>query len=983
MPAFSPPPSAATACPSGRRGGGRWRRGWRALALLAALASGPLAAGPTQLPLRSYDQDGGLTTLSVTRLGLDGDGDLWVGTEMGLYRYDGLRFVDVGPDQGFAVSEVVALADGGERFWVATRAGLQYRHGQRFRTVAGATGPIRADRGQTLAPRPDGSLLLVSGRRLWRLSPRAAPEAAGWTLAPAFTPAQVRQHPSLAQVSAVFAHGDTLWMGCGQAVCRVQGERIEVFGPGQGVPAGDWRAFAATRDGSLWVRSPRALRRLPAGQSRFLDQDIPAGKGDVAASSLDMVEDPAGRLLTRDAQGLARWDGRLWEHFGTDEGIPDVGLSALARARDGSIWLGTFGRGLLHWDGYDRVENWSSRQGLGSPLTWSLARVDADHVWIAHEQGGNVIDVRDGTVHPWPLQLAPPLQARTLVTDGRGRVWVFLFDGRILRYDGTDGRTVAVSRVPDFVRTGFRDRAGRVWAAGIDGLYRVGDDGQARREAPGVIPPGMCSDLAEDDGGTLWAACSSGLYRRAPEGPWRRVDVVSAGASPEGYEHVAVAADGRVWLSSTEPGLYEGRIEGPRLRLAAVTDPLLATSRFYFLRLDRQGRVWAGGGHGVDVLDHDHWTRLTRSDGLVWNEMDHNAFLADDDGSVWLGTANGVSRLLAPDALLRSRTPQPRILSLRYGQAVLDPARAHTLAAGRPLDLRLGALGNETGRPLQFRYRLLGLDQDWIQTDTPVLRYPPLAPGRYRFQLQILDVDRRALSPLLGFGLDLRPPWWGSAWARAIAACLVLLLVAGLWRWRHRHLLARNRRLEQAVAARTAELEQEKRELERTQRQLRHQATHDELTGLPNRPAIMQELRARLAAGDPGVAVALIDIDHFKRINDRYGHLAGDQVLADLGQWLARHAPDGCRIGRYGGEEFLLLLPAADAGQALAVLHPFRQALSRAVHPRQSPSEAVTCSMGMAWAEPGTPVERLLERTDRRLYRAKGRGRDHLVADGD
>ena len=152
----------------------------------------------------------------------------------------------------------------------------------------------------------------------------------------------------------------------------------------------------------------------------------------------------------------------------------------------------------------------------------------------------------------------------------------------------------------------------------------------------------------------------------------------------------------------------------------------------------------------------------------------------------------------------------------------------------------------------------------------------------YRLEIQAIDDDHRMISPSAYFDFRIPPPWWLTWWACLLELLLLVLIVALSWRWRSRRLLRQNRRLETMVAARTVELTEEKHELELARAELYHQATHDSLTGLHNRRAILDQLAAQLEPGvraGPGLAVGLIDADHFKRINDTLGHQAGDAAL--------------------------------------------------------------------------------------------------------
>jgi diguanylate cyclase (GGDEF)-like protein len=160
-------------------------------------------------------------------------------------------------------------------------------------------------------------------------------------------------------------------------------------------------------------------------------------------------------------------------------------------------------------------------------------------------------------------------------------------------------------------------------------------------------------------------------------------------------------------------------------------------------------------------------------------------------------------------------------------------------------------------------------------------------------------------------------------------------------------------------------------------------AAFDALTGLPNRRTIMEHLRERIehvSIGNP-CAVLLIDIDHFKNVNDQLGHQAGDQCLRTVGSLIARNIRGMDRAGRIGGEEFVILMPETTSEMARAVGERLRTAIESA-DVRHADGEPVTASIGVAVASVSDTVDSLLARADRALYEAKRQGRNRVIEIG-
>lgn len=161
--------------------------------------------------------------------------------------------------------------------------------------------------------------------------------------------------------------------------------------------------------------------------------------------------------------------------------------------------------------------------------------------------------------------------------------------------------------------------------------------------------------------------------------------------------------------------------------------------------------------------------------------------------------------------------------------------------------------------------------------------------------------------------------------------------------------------------------------------QIRRLATRDDLTGLLNRRHMSELLvdeKARHDRSGLPTSVALVDIDLFKRINDQFGHAAGDAVLKGFAQTVSASLRTGDRLARWGGEEFLLLLPETDAAAALFCIERIRSHLAAVAFVPEQPDQQVTFSAGLSMLGADETVEAMIERADQAMYAAKRGGRN-------
>jgi diguanylate cyclase (GGDEF)-like protein len=326
------------------------------------------------------------------------------------------------------------------------------------------------------------------------------------------------------------------------------------------------------------------------------------------------------------------------------------------------------------------------------------------------------------------------------------------------------------------------------------------------------------------------------------------------------------------------------------------------------------------------------------------------------------------------------------ILGLEYNGQQLDLSFSPAIPSGKGvLKIHVGSTELHNEQSVVIKYHAKGLMEEWIPTTGNYVRFVSHEPRQTEFQFRLESVSGQILTQVSVVSVRVLPPWWRTSFAYLAYFLMLVGAVVEGWYWRTRHLRARHHELERLVARRTAELAEKNLTLEATRQELQIKATFDALTGLYNRGAFVEllerEMNRSRREGSP-LIFAICDIDHFKLVNDKYGHLFGDDVLVSVARRLSQTLRDYDICGRYGGEELVIMLPGMDANKAAERIQQIQVILSTEYYCVEEVCIPLTISIGFAALDPTDVLRTLLYRADKALYRAKAEGRNCVRYEG-
>ncbi|TPD89499.1 diguanylate cyclase [Stenotrophomonas maltophilia] len=973
--------------------------------LLLAVAA-PLAAQGGAPPLRDYAIDvwtsrNGLPHNSLRDIAQTPEGHLWFATWEGLVRYNGLDFTvfDRSTRPGLRDNGIGALlVDPQGGLWISDSRGNVSHRGSdgRWRVWE-----HRPDTPQVLIQ----SMQMDSQGRLWLLYEG---KGIGY-LTPDKGIVYQRPPPDLPLAMsftkmAVDAQ-DRVWIGTLDGLVLRDNNGVLQRAPAVwGVDKGLSWPYRAP-DGALWIVAGERLYRVE-GDRLVLMHRLP-GQLHLTA----MLQDRHGDLwLGTENQGLLRISAHGLERLPAGLNLPGGRVVSLREDAEGSIWVGA--NGGLYRLRETLFSSYTERDGLSGDYVRTVLEDRDRHLWVGSASGLD-LQTADGRFRAIPLHnrggKAPSVLS--LAQDAGGDLWVGTFgdgiyrlhaDGRLRHNyavaDGLPGGNIrAISIAPD----------GVVWAGTQKGVVRIEGDEVSVPTIAGM-PAGLTTALEHDHQGNLWIGTIEGV--RVLRGDRvQSIDLapLGGGRSVFGFHQIGDA----MWISS-DRGLY--RWQAGTLARVGLEQGMPVDAVFQLVP-DRLGNVWVSSNRGV--LRTDMATLNAVADGRAprvtverYNEIDGIAnaqangssgpsAILRHDGTFWVVTAGGLS-MVDPQRLQRFRerpAPPAAIENVQVDGAPVhwEGRERNLIPGGRRLAVSYVGLSYLMSDRIRYRTRLEGLDNGWVERGPQrSVEFVGLPPGDYTLHVAAAHPGGSWGHQEAVWNFTVEPFWWQRHSVQALIGLMLLSALVALYRFLLQQYKASNLRLAQRVDEATFDLQaqtvhlqalnQEKTELaERLARQaeaFERQAREDALTRLANRrgfdEALARDFARAQRSGHP-LCLVVLDIDHFKDVNDQHSHSIGDAVLVEVAQVIAAASRDSDLPARTGGEEFALLLNDTRLEEAAQLCARLRGLFHD--HPDWAgiPGLRVTFSAGLVELDGDDRTPALLyQRADRALYRAKSDGRD-------
>jgi len=737
---------------------------------------------------RTWQTDEGLPGNVVEAIAQTRDGFLWVGTDEGLARFDGVAFTSFNAKNTPEIvnSSITALcADQTGGLWIGTDGGGLVRLSKGKFFHYGKTNGLAGDTVRAVFEALDGAVWIGTTTGLSKFE--------GGAFVNYFT-----KDGLLSDVVRYIYEdrGRNLWIATGAGLNRLYGTNIHSFVMPNGLPNDSVRVISQDRGGRIWIGSNNGMLWYDwYWPDHFYAYNTTYGISDTFVSAI--CEDAGGNLWVGTYSGLNRFrEGRFYGERDR-EGTPFGKVNALFPDRGGDLWVGS-NEGLVRLTPM-RFTSYTKQQGLTHNNVTSVLEDRVGNVWLG-TWGGGLDRLRDERIQAYSTTNFSQNLVLSLCQERDGSLWIgadynggltCLKDGKTTHYGGKDGLISAGIRVL------HEDRRGGLWIGTGRGLGCLKNGKFSVYTVKNNLAGNLVRAICEDHEGRLWFGTEGGLSRW-DDGQFTNF-TTNNGLSDEIVTALYEDKSGTLWIGTGAGGL--NRYRDGKIR-AYTTAQGLASDEIFEILEDDSGGLWMSCSKGIfrvrkqelEELDKGKAAAIAcslygKSDGMEspqCNGLGKPAGWKARDGRLWFPTSKGLVSIDPKTAEVDTQPPPVFIEQLFADKKLIQPDNGTPLeiAPGHgELDFRYTALDLQSPERIRFKYQLVGVDSDWVDAGGRREAHYNVAPGKYRFRVAACNKDGVWNMAGASLAIILRPHFWETAWFRIGSALLIVGTAGGTARY--------------------------------------------------------------------------------------------------------------------------------------------------------------------------------------------------------
>jgi ligand-binding sensor domain-containing protein/signal transduction histidine kinase len=691
-----------------------------------------------------FTRDDGLPANSIWSVYQSHDGNLWVLTTGGVGRYANGRFQALAFPQGLSATNTVTETPDGS-LWIRSGTSL-----------------VKMDSGHASNP-----AVVMAGEQVQALASDAKGEV--WigfhtglkTLSPDGTSKPFPLPDALgSDITSLFRAADgRLWIGTMRGLGEFDGKSTQVYTTREGLPGNSVVGIFEDREHAIWAATNHGVARIFAGQVSALTPR----QGLSSNLVLAFYEDREGSLwLGSESGGVSVLRDRKFTTYTSQDGLTDDLVRSVYQQRNGTVLVGTNGGGIDKYENGQFV-SLSTANGLSSNVALAITDDANGDLWIGTPDGLNRVSGNRAAVFTSADGLADDF-VRSLYTDRSGSLWIgtrhgisVYKGGKFTTYSATDGLG------SDLVGAVLQDRDGSVWIGTLGGITHFANGSFTNYTTAQGLSSNVITALYQDADGTLWIGTDGGGLNARIGGKF----VIFSQARthlPQDIYGILEDADGQLWMGSSK-GIF--RISKKQLTAMA-----------------------AGS---LDSITPD---RYGTADGMRISECSsggHPAAWKTKDGMLWFATLRGVTTVDPIHMPVNHVPPLVAIEQISVDDAALPMQQAAEISPGHTrFAFQYAGLSFVAPQKVRFRYKLDGLDRDWVDAGASrVAYYTNISSGRHTFHVMACNNDGVWSEEAATFSFRLRPHFYQTYWFYLLLLGSLTLAIYEAYRWRVRSVESR------------------------------------------------------------------------------------------------------------------------------------------------------------------------------------------------
>jgi ligand-binding sensor domain-containing protein/signal transduction histidine kinase len=738
------------------------------------------ADSPIPFEHQTWRTENGLPQNSVRSIVQTSDGYIWLATEGGLARFDGLQFVVFDSENTAELRNNnirFLLEDNEKALWIATADGLTRLQNAKFTLFTTRQGlpsnnvlsMLKDADGTLWAITTEGIAVYQNGRFSRRSSNAIGADrisaaavdrngnvwmgtGSGLLVYPAHDgrPQIVPAESGRTDVQVLLADRlDRLWIGTNNGLMVYENGHTKTFNLRPSLTSSNITALSEDRAGAIWVGTEAGAARITGGKL------LSASEAISREFILSFLEDREGDMwIGTDSGGVTVLRERRFRIFGRDEGMPDDLVRCVFEDLQGSVWVGTDGHGLRRFNGRT-FSSFTTANGLSSDVILSIAGDSHENLFVGTPDGLNIIHQN----HVQWLTSADGLPddlVRSIYEDQDGSLWMGTRRGLAHYAAGKVTTYTTVDGLPsDLVGAIMRGKDGCLWIATLKGVVSMSHGRITQPAFLRAMRDKPITSFFEDAEGVLWiGANEGGLARLAGQ---HTFEFPSTLGLPKTVSGIVEDSNGQLWITSPH-GLFR-------------------VSRH---ELDRYA-----DGKTKTVLVTSYGT----ADGLPVNEFStggHPTVWKDRRNTLWFASAKGVVSIDAPHTAPHRAAPSVVLESVIADDQTFNPSDAAAFGpALSRLSFEYAGLSFAAPQQVRFKYRMEDFDRTWIDAGTRrAAYYTNLPPGAYRFVVLARSEDGAWSGNNGFFSFQVRPRFYQTSWFPALLLFAVGAFAYLFYRWR-------------------------------------------------------------------------------------------------------------------------------------------------------------------------------------------------------